>query len=48
MRQCQEHSGLLSLGAGCGAELTFVAAGPDAPQALRAIERLFERDLDED
>jgi len=39
--------GLLSLGAGCGAELTFMAAGPDALQALRAIERLFQNDLDQ-
>ncbi len=38
--------GLLSLGAGCGAQLTFLAAGPDAHQALRVIEQLFEEDLD--
>ncbi len=38
--------GLLSLGAGCGAKLTFLAAGPDAPDALRAIEELFQEDLD--
>lgn len=37
--------GLLSLGAPFGADLTFIAAGTDAPQALHAIEQLFAGDF---
>jgi|GEM_PF-399523 len=39
--------GLLALGAHPQAAITFTATGEDAPQAIAAIQRLFERRFDE-
>ncbi len=39
--------GLLCLAVGCQSKVTFTATGPDAPEAMAAIERLFERQFDE-
>ena len=39
--------GLLTLLAGYGTRLTFVASGPDAKSAMAAIQRLFEDDFAE-
>lgn len=37
---------LLLLEASCGTELTVVAAGPKAEEALHELEKLFEREFD--
>ena len=37
---------LLLLAAGAGTELTLVASGPEAAEAIRSIQGLFEREFD--
>jgi phosphotransferase system HPr (HPr) family protein len=37
---------LMSLGAACGAELVLAATGPEAPQALDALSRLFANEFE--
>jgi len=39
--------GLLCLAVGYQSKVTFTATGPDAPDALAAIELLFETEFDE-
>jgi phosphotransferase system HPr (HPr) family protein len=39
--------GLLCLAVGCQSKVTFTATGPDAPEAMAAIDHLFERQFDE-
>ena len=39
--------GLMMLAAECGSKLKIMADGEDAPQALAALEELFERKFDE-
>jgi phosphocarrier protein len=39
--------GLLCLAVGFQSKVTFTATGPDAPDALAAIERLFEMEFEE-
>jgi phosphocarrier protein HPr len=39
--------GLLSLAAGYGTKLRFIATGPEAGQALEAVRRLFEHRFQE-
>ncbi len=39
--------GLLCLAVGCQSKVTFTATGPDAPEAMLAIERLFQQQFDE-
>jgi phosphocarrier protein HPr len=39
--------GLLSLAAGCGTKLRFIATGPEACQALEAVRRLFKHRFQE-
>jgi phosphotransferase system HPr (HPr) family protein len=38
---------ILALGAGAGSEVTIAAEGPDAAQALRALEELVASDFGE-
>ena len=39
--------GLLSLAAGCHSKLNFTVTGPDAPAAMAAIARLFEKKFEQ-
>ncbi len=39
---CKSICGLMSLAAGYGSRLTFTAKGPDAPQAMEALQELFD------
>jgi phosphotransferase system HPr (HPr) family protein len=39
--------GLLCLAVGCQSKLTFTATGPDAPEAMLAVERLFQQQFEE-
>ena len=42
--QASGHSimGLMALAAGLGSSVTFTISGPDAPEAMLAVEHLFE------
>ena len=39
--------GLLCLAVGCKSKVSFTATGPDAPEAMLVIERLFHQQFDE-
>lgn len=41
-------TGLMTLGAGLGAKLRVRADGPDAKEALKAVQALFEQGFGED
>ncbi|MDD5261357.1 MAG: HPr family phosphocarrier protein [Methylacidiphilales bacterium] len=40
--------GLMMLAAGCGSRLKVIAAGDEAPQALKELEELIQRKFDEE
>lgn len=39
--------GLMGLAVGCESEMTFAMTGDDAPQAMAAVQRLFETHFEE-
>ena len=39
--------GLMGLAVGCESKITFVISGNDAPQAMAAVQRLFDTEFEE-